>query len=221
MKTTYILAFPLAAALCLPALAAGKKAQKAPPITLMSTFIKLKDNAWEKRSLVKDVQTLLDQGADPNVYGSSDGVVVSPLRFAVRIKDPAVIKMLLEKGADPNHEGNVRLAQELVVSRMPELFELLLSYGWKFDPNKTYGYMQYGKSYPLCEAVFGRDIPMVRYLLKLGADPLLKDESGRNAFDYCDEISTSKNLLFNHKKEDLVRAQQEINAILKEAIEKR
>ncbi len=212
---------PLAAALCLPALAAGKKAQKTPPITLMNTFAKLKDNAWEKEMLVDDVRQLLDEGADPNVYGSSDGVVVSPLRFAVRIKDPAVINMLLEKGADPNHEGNERLAQELVVSGMPELFELLLSHGWKFDPNKTCGYMHYGKNYPLAQAVWRRDIPMVRYLLKLGADPLLRDESGRNAFDYCDEISTSKNLLFNHKKEDLVRAQQEINAILKEAIEKR
>ncbi len=178
----------------------------------MDTFLELGDVAWEKERLSEDIRRLLDEGADPNVYVSSDGVVISPLRIAVRIKDEELIRLLLKKGADPNHEGNVRLAHELVGAKRPDLFALLIDHGWKFNPNQFSGYMRYGESFPLSEAVCGLTPQTVLYLLQLGANPGLKDESGRTAFDYCREITPE--LYYYRKKEDVLRLKREIADIL-------
>ncbi len=217
MKIKYILAISLTFAFCLPAWAAVKKAASSG--SLLEPFLILRAYPEKKDALSRDINRLLEQGADPNVSACSDGVVVSPLRLAAQVGDRELVKLLLAKGADPNDEGNEQLARTLVRTGKIELFDLLLAHGWKFHPNEATSSLDYGPTYPLSEAIREEQPPMVRYLLKLGADPMLRDASGRNAFDEWRELATSCPSLRQDEKKERAEAYREIGEILKNYVE--
>jgi hypothetical protein len=75
-------------------------------------------------SPVKKIRWLLDHGADPNVTDDENN---TPLVYASEAGDTSVVKLLLEKGADPTIGGPLKVAaneeckQALKVSLLPLL----------------------------------------------------------------------------------------------------
>jgi predicted DNA-binding WGR domain protein len=75
------------------------------------------------------IELLLDGGADPN------GLSGSALFYAVQMADPAIGKLLLERGADPNRglaEGEAVYLTEIAYGH--EMRELLKRHGAREDP---------------------------------------------------------------------------------------
>jgi ankyrin repeat protein len=77
------------------------------------------------------VKWLLDHGAAINSVRDRTSGAASPLTAAVRRRDPALVELLLERGADPNVPGDA--LQTAVFAGRAEIVKLLLDH--KADPN--------------------------------------------------------------------------------------
>jgi tetratricopeptide (TPR) repeat protein len=78
------------------------------------------------------IERLLDMGADPH------GMSGMPLYQAIQFPDPAIARLLLERGADPNcalAEGEPVYLPDIAASA--EMRQLLLSHGAREDPHHT------------------------------------------------------------------------------------
>ena len=123
---------------------------------------------------------LLAAGAKVNAPGNEDGELPgwTPLHIAVYHKLPNILRLLLEKGADPNllllsQSGNERTALNMAVNgSVPEVVELLLKHKAEVNARDHNG------NAPLVRAIRERNQRIVELLLSNGADPNALDASG-------------------------------------------
>ena len=106
-------------------------------------------------------------------------------RYKLRPDPAAIVKALLEKGADPNvidYDQTFPLL-EAVQYRYAASVRLLLAH--KANPNQTW---VHGIT-PLHRAVSNRDIPIVKALLAAGADPAVQSVFDNPAHPLADEVA--------------------------------
>lgn len=89
---------------------------------------------WASRSGSIDAMTLLiDSGADLNRPGSTgDDWDATPLQHAILQRQPAAVKLLLERGADPNRSAGEKSPKPLFLAAgdtNPAILKLLLAHG--------------------------------------------------------------------------------------------
>jgi hypothetical protein len=156
------------------------------------------------------VEQLLDEGLDPNTMVGNNPILI----LAAKYHKPNIVKLLLDRGADPNIRmlggGETAL---FITNLHPDIIDSLLQYGADVNIKNDYGstplsHFAYlgiiprikllvskgadvnttdneGKT-PLMRA---RNYAVVELLLRLGADPNIKDNYGNKASDY--QITTT------------------------------
>ena len=79
------------------------------------------------------IQLLLDSGADVNVPGpTGDDWDATPLQHAILARQSGAVRLLLERGADPNHVANPNAPAPLLLAAGdtdPTFVNLLLAHG--------------------------------------------------------------------------------------------
>ena len=134
-----------------------------------------------KRGLSKEVQLLLAQGADPNareavpykprvddnVSAKGPPPAITVLMLAAAQGDPEIVKLLLQKGAQVNGQGEAGFTPliEAVRSNHPAIVMLLLKSGAKPNQRNENG------NTALVFAASEGQLEMIEALLKQGADP--------------------------------------------------
>jgi uncharacterized protein len=103
------------------------------------------------------------------------------LHIVTQRRDLTWMSYLIGKGANVNARDGRGITPLQLASNLGfiEGIELLVSSKARVDDSNEAG------ETPLIYAVHRRDIPMMRVLLKAGADPDRKDNSGRSARDYA------------------------------------
>lgn len=154
---------------------------------------------------LETITLLLDSGADVNLPGpTGDDWDATPLQHAILARQPGAVRLLLERGADPNRVGGPRAPAPLLLAAGdtdPTFVNLLLAHGADATVEDEYGVT------PLARAVsagtiHGPDRPMfggcrvetVRALL--AHDPALRlkhNAAGSNAiwwarFQRCEDV---------------------------------
>jgi len=131
---------------------------------------------WYKKFVL--AHWLLDHGAQSESLDTGYTGLESPLQIAVRYQNMDLIKKLLERGADVNHEpmryNGITAIQMAAISGRFDILKLLIEAGG--DINALPGIVE-GRSAIEGAAEFGR-LDMVSYLLQLGVD--IKGKSNRN-----------------------------------------
>lgn len=113
------------------------------------------------------------------------------LHIVVQRRDPAWLRFLLAKGANPNLADRNGTTPLQLASNFgwSEGVEILVGRGASINTSNSAG------ETPLISAVHRRDLDLVRVLLKAGADPKRSDNSGRNARDYAVLIGAQNGIL--------------------------
>lgn len=130
---------------------------------------------------LKTVKLLAENGGEINVQ-ALDGV--TPLNFTAY---PEVIGYLLSKGADPNladNKGNYPIHGLL---RETQPIKMLLDRGAKINAQNNEGSTilhNVVKAISVKESIF---INNAKFLIENGADPYLKDKSGKTPLDYIED----------------------------------
>ncbi|KAL8801160.1 MAG: hypothetical protein Q9182_004665 [Xanthomendoza sp. 2 TL-2023] len=114
------------------------------------------------------IDLFLEYGADPNGIGplGLGGYYGTPLNAAVARGETQIMKVLLERGADPNVRGNklgFSALQLACLYNCQEAFNLLLDHNPNINAHGPYGT-------PLQAAAYSGAKPLVRELLHRGAD---------------------------------------------------
>ncbi len=125
---------------------------------------------------VKQVNKLLEQGANPNTPYYSYRI---PLHLATENNFITIVQLLLDKGADPNITditGGTPLRAAAGLN-LPAIGQLLLDKG--ANPNA----IAKDGSTPLHSAASNGSNEMVHTLLQAGVNPLIKDDEGKTALD--------------------------------------
>ncbi len=114
-----------------------------------------------------------------NTRDSSTGDTA--LHIVVARRDAAWLGFLLAKGADPNIGNNHGVTPLMLAANLGfvEAVTLLVDRGARLNDSDATG------ETPLVTAVHRHDLPIMRALLKAGADPDRADNSGRSARDYA------------------------------------
>ncbi|KAF9776353.1 hypothetical protein IL306_005491 [Fusarium sp. DS 682] len=125
--------------------------------------------AW--RGDASSVRTLLAYGASPNICTPTE---ISPLHRAIEGRTYECVRLLIEHGADVNHEnkrGRLPLHYSCRIADEGEMCWLLLQSGADVDAE------DHGASRAIHEAVVHRKLPQLKMLLEHGAetDCLTKD----------------------------------------------
>lgn len=129
----------------------------------------------------------------------------SGLHQLIRKRNITWMEFLLQQGANPNISDKKGLTPLALACQMGlvDAAEKLISYKAKVDiPNAT------GET-PLIAAVHRRDVPMMRVLLKGGADPDRADSSGRSARDYALYDGANSQLVSEIEKNQKPASQRE------------
>lgn len=135
-------------------------------------------------------ETLINAGADVNAV---DAKGQSALIYAVERSAKMVVRLLLEKGAEPNARAQRK-------AHIPENYpgtSVLRLAAEKHDASLTAALLQAGanpnapEAYnftALHQAAYNNNAAIVRLLLQYGADPAIReDESGKTPLDYAQE----------------------------------
>ena len=136
---------------------------------------------------VERLQTLID--ADPSIVNAPEQYGMTPLHWAARACAMRCLTQLLEQGADVNARNKVarvplHLAAEtgpaaaIGEGEMPqaEVIRLLAKYGADLNAQDKKGRT------PLHRATYEGRAVAAETLLEVGADPLIPNKSGKNAF---------------------------------------
>jgi ankyrin repeat protein len=147
-------------------------------------------DAVKKRDGDKATQVLASH--PPGLVNTKDGSGDTPLIIAIERSDDTWTGFLLNKGADPNLAGNGGDTPLIAAARVgfQEAMDWLIGLGARVDtPNKM------GET-PLIIAVQQREAPIVRFLLKHGADPDKADHAaGYSARDYAARDGRARDIL--------------------------
>jgi ankyrin repeat protein len=137
---------------------------------------------------IKMVEVLIENGADVNYCKEDD--LITPLHLAVYIFDSDIVRLLLEKGANPNCIDTTGYTPLLYASEhhMNEIINLLLPH-CNIDIINYFGSFR-GMS-ALAFAVESLDVLTVEALLKSGADPNLHDADGKSIYEYLPQFEES------------------------------
>lgn len=124
---------------------------------------------------VRDVERLLVE--QPRGGATPESIELAPIYWAARFGQSRTVKLLIEKGADPNardHKGKSSLIFAAGRADYPAV-ACLVEHGAKIDAADPFG------ATALHEAARAGDMEMIRLLLKLGATGDLRDGRGRTA----------------------------------------
>lgn len=130
---------------------------------------------------LKGVRDILDQGANPDVV--RDGF--RPMTYAVLYRDPALIKLLLTYGADPNLSYNNQeplfsFLEIAVLNKDFSIVKLLV------DAGSDVNYVDNNGNTALSLAIQIGDLSIIQYLLDHGAD-LEKLLNGRSIIQFTQD----------------------------------
>ncbi len=122
----------------------------------------------------------------------------------------SAVKILLENGADPNIGDdfvNVHtMAKKLSLNSLQVLYDREEEFSDKLNSRATFkGFTA------LHYAALTDDIELIKLLLENGADPLLENDLGHRAYEYCDKDET-KSLLETYEKEALKKIEEKKRA---------
>ena len=153
-------------------------------------------DAVQKRDGGKATQLL---SGHPTIIDTKDGKGDTALILTVRASDRDWTAFLLDKGADPNAQGNGGDTPLIAAAKagFDEAVPWLLGKGAKVDGTNKSG------ETALIIAVQQRDPSMVKTLLEAGADPDHSDAAaGYSARDYANRDSRSRDIqrLISEKK---------------------
>lgn len=140
------------------------------------------------------VLNFLDAGVDIRTKEPKFGN--SALHLASYEGHKKVVQILLSRGADPNCKADDGITPLIAASRKGhiEIAEMLLVAGAKVNDTDEYGVS------PIMSAAFVNNKPLVQLLLEKGADPTLKNLSGKTASDKTSDEEIKKILLQGKKK---------------------
>jgi hypothetical protein len=168
------------------------KMKKLPLILFLSIALAAckspEEKAWDQKTMndASKMRKVLDSGVSPNLEKGT-----APRRFllqaATEMHRVDTVKVLLDRGADPNKKtwgteksclflaaygGNLKIAQALIDA--------------KADVNAT---DMFGNN-ALREAIGMKRTKMVEFLLNNGADPLLRNKDGETMLDLARKYGT-------------------------------
>lgn len=132
-------------------------------------------------------QWLLDHGANPNRRCEID---CTPLSYAVQLAPISVIKLMLSRGGDVQ-KGQLIHYAVFRVAELHDVIKLLVDEGaslnavmYQDDPTLMRFYpLSLGT--PLHIAAEQGKADAVRHLIRLGADPSVKDAHGRTVMEWA------------------------------------
>ena len=161
----------------------------APAMAQFSTSYKFLESVRKKEA--EEVTNTVDRPGSTiiNTRDSSSGETA--LHIVTARRDSTWMGFLIGKGANVNLRDNHGATPLTLASNLGfvEGAQILVDHGARVDePSQT------GET-PLIAAVHRRDVPMMRVLLKAGADPSRKDNSGRSAREYAELDSKNSNLV--------------------------
>jgi ankyrin repeat protein len=111
---------------------------------------------------LRRVQTLLDEGADPNVVGTGN---VTPLIWACANRQAGLQLVLLDKGADVNARDDLGRTALMYAVWAPDAMDLLINAGADVEAVDNNGVSV------LAHAVLAGPLESVAFLLRKGAIP--------------------------------------------------
>lgn len=159
----------------------------------------------QSKDTEKLIESLLKHGADSNLAIKNpnptfDGY--TPLFVAITTPkpNPNIVKMLLEKGANPNatFRGSNILMNIVANQNNADILKLMIEHGVDINARDPNGLT------PLMYATFNKEKPelMITELLKSGANPTFTDNKGHNTSDYisnCINLSSEQKVLLTLK----------------------
>ncbi|ORX76884.1 ankyrin, partial [Anaeromyces robustus] len=121
------------------------------------------------------LKNLIERGSDVNFINPKNGK--SPLIYAVKKKSLPMVKLLIQYGADVNHNNNMGYSSLCLSSRDDffPIFKYLLENG--ADVNNEKGIA------PLECALYYNSLPIVKLLIENGADPTYQVKRSLNMFE--------------------------------------
>ena len=149
------------------------------------------------------VKLLLAAKADPNI-----GKLNSPLRWAIKARNAAVVELLLAAGAEVNARVSVDEGTPINLAAdfdKREVFESLLAHGADVNATATVGQRNVT---PLMRAASGGFDEIVLLLLQHKADPNLSDDRKSTALLYAidsERVAVAKTLLAHGANPDVQR----------------
>jgi ankyrin repeat protein len=132
---------------------------------------------------VERLRDLLD--SDPSLLHAFAADGFYPLGLAAYFKQPAAVRLLLDRGADPNqaarNPAKVTALHAAVSSNQPAIVEWLLEAGADVNARQQIDYT------PLMGAAANARTAILDLLLARGADPALRTTDGKTAADLARE----------------------------------
>jgi uncharacterized protein len=131
------------------------------------------------------LKQLLD--AEPTLAGAFSGDGFTALHLAAFMGHPAAVRVLLERGANPNavatsaEIGPVQPLHSAAATRQLEAARLLIVHGADVNARQAAGFT------PLHEAAGNGDVALGRVLLEAGADPTARKDDSQTPSDVARE----------------------------------
>lgn len=122
-------------------------------------------------SNIEILRALLASGASLNLRAGP--MLMTPLMAAVHPGGLDKVRLILERGADPNRANELGMtALSMASTGMPRIVAIMIAHGANVNSKDKYGVT------PLMEAARCGKTAIVRLLLEAGADPRAKDKAG-------------------------------------------
>jgi len=151
------------------------------------------DPDYRKEQQFEIASLLLDAGADPGTKGGP-AYAKPALRIAAQNNWPEMIALLVKAGAEMKRADAIAMMDDCIKNDRPEALQALLEAGGPANARNSQGYTL------IQEAMRVYSEPMGRMLLEHGANPLLKDEYGLDAYDTVRNDPELKDLLNQYRK---------------------
>ncbi len=136
------------------------------------------------------IKLLIDYGADPNKYGSYyfPDTLVMAIKPSVENYDTKILRLLLDNGLLTCPNATNILHTIILNDNLELVSEMVNDYGW--DINLCNGKGKTPLVYTVSYNYKSRqpELSTIETLLSLGADPTIRDNDGKTAYDYAVEL---------------------------------